>query len=134
MIEVDVIGGATYPVSVTLALANPDTGDDLWREFCLTIEEARELACKLDEAAEEAEDAKRHFVQVEFGSRRYTYLDPSGTLTVGDQVLLPPTGFGNSTTAIPHRIVALGKAPGYSGPYKNVLSKVVPLAGQGEEA
>ena len=75
---------------------------------------------RLLDTIEELED-ENHYVQVVFmgatNGQRYTYIDPSGKLEVGDLVL---AGYADA----PARVVALGKGEGYSGPYKDLKHKL----------
>lgn len=68
----------------------------------------------------EALEDENHYVQVVFmgGStgNRYTYIDPSGSLRVGDLVL---AGYADA----PAKVVALGKGS-YEGPYKDLVCKL----------
>jgi hypothetical protein len=122
-----------YPV--LLELSNDLVFDN---GVVLSVDEARALADELKLAAREAEDATRSYVRVTFPSSpaQYTYIDPSGTLKVGDRVIVPPahyalnhggmTGqsYGSTNQA---DVVALGKSASYDGPYKSVVAKVTPL-------
>ena len=136
MIDVEALTtpGLHYPIAVELSLYDSETDTAHEPEFGLSLEEARLLSQKLLAAVHEVEDAARHYVQVRFpaSTRRYTYIDPSGTLEVGDKVLVPPTAFdGNSSLAYLSSstavVVALGKGPDYEGPYKTIRSKLVDL-------
>lgn len=126
---VTALPGERYPVQVELLLPQPEseTEPTLYHDFGLTLDEARELAKQLTEAADAVEEAGRHYVQVSFQSgadwRRYTYLDPSGALRPGDMALVD-TAYGDNQIVT---VVALGKGA-YQGPYKALKARVEELA------
>lgn len=87
----------------------------------LTEGEAEELIDQLEDAIEAAEESRTSYVQVTYNgptSARYTYLDPSGTLEVGDLVEVPVT-YGTK----PGEVVALGKGS-WTGPVKEVVARL----------
>lgn len=95
--------------------------------IALSVSEARCLADELRRAADEAEEESLNYVQVRFldsfrgvGGRLYTYLDPSGSLQVGDTVI---AGYTSGRAVVQ----ALGKGDDFDGPYKALTAKVVPL-------
>lgn len=88
----------------------------------LTPEEARAVARRLLDIADEAENERRAVVQVIFrhhsNAQRYSYFDPSGKLRVGDLAL---TDLGATV-----EVVAIGRGD-YEGPLKALTAKVIPL-------
>ena len=87
----------------------------------LTEGEAEELMDQLEDAIDAAEESRTSYVQVTYNgptSARYTYLDPSGTLEVGDLVEVPVT-YGTK----PGEVVALGKGS-WTGPVKEVVARL----------
>lgn len=128
-IVVSALPGERYPVQVELFLPQPesDTEPTLYKDFGLTVEEARELAKQLNQAANVVEDALTFYVQVRFengaGWRRYTYIDPSASLRIGDKALVDTT-YGDNQVV---EVVALGKGD-YAGPYKELKGRVETFA------
>lgn len=64
-----------------------------------------------------------HYVQVTLGSSGYlwTYIDPSSTLAVGDEVVVP---YGYNDAPAFGVVKKLGKG-NWNGPYKNVSRRII---------
>lgn len=91
----------------------------------LNLEEAESALVSLTEAVASMREALRTYVQVRFDLSRnssaqiYTYIDPSGTLAVGDLVQAPVYE-GDLRTA---KVVALGRGR-WKGPTKTIATKL----------
>jgi len=117
-------GRTTFPINVEV--------EDTKEEYPLDVEEARQLAKELTEAADEIEE--RQFVQVRFNriarpasagkSPLYTYRDPSGTLQVGDLIQVP---VAHSDEPAVVEVAQRGRGT-YTGTIRTVAAKLEPRA------
>ena len=107
-----------FPVSLIV----PATTSEKPPTLPMTVKEARALANELFAVADEAEDATRTYVQVVYGDydKRYTYIDPTGSLLIGDTVSAGGRAYGLAI------VVALGKDEHstYTGPYRKLTHKL----------
>lgn len=115
------LSGMPYPIEVTLPPAVTDGIATV--RVCLSAEEANALQAELLQMVTTIEEESRSYVQIRFhpGGGAYTYADPSGTLDVGDEVLVPVTYTDELQQAY---VSALGRGS-YEGPVKSVRARVL---------
>jgi hypothetical protein len=115
-----------YPIRVYV---EGDTDDD--GNLALNSREARDLSALLAALADGLDERDNRFVRVTFDNdgeaavlaRRYTYRDPSGTLVVGDRVVVP-TRFMPEVEAT---VVARGRGD-WDGETSDVIAKLERVA------
>ena len=112
-------GDTAYPIAITDVSVDYDEYMD---ELQLSEAEAREYLSALEDALKELDEATS-VVQVRFNngysSRTYSYRDPSGSLAVGDRVIVD-TPWGEAEV----EVVGHGRG-GYDGDLRDVIAKVV---------
>lgn len=112
-------GDTAYPIAITDVSIDYDEYAD---ELNLSEAEAREYISVLEDALKELDEGTS-VVQVRFNGgsiRKYAYRDPSGSLAVGDRVIVD-TSYGGEQEV---EVVGHGRG-GYEGGLRAVIAKVV---------